>query len=60
MKEYIYQITLITLALLTNCKSDNKVHVEKWFNEDIDKYKIDEEHYNYTPIIKLQTNTYPI
>ena len=32
---------------LTNYKGGNKMHVEKWFNEDVDKYKIDEEHYNY-------------
>ena len=34
---------------LTNCKSDNKLNVEEWLSEtiDVEKYRIDEEHYNY-------------
>ena len=44
---------------LTNCKSDNKVHVEKWFNEDVDKYKIDEEHYDYNFHYKIANEYIP-
>lgn len=44
---------------LTNYKSDNKMHVEQWLNDDVEKYKIDEEHYNYDFHHKLAKDYIP-
>jgi hypothetical protein len=44
---------------LTNYKSDNKMHVEQWFSNTIQEYKIDEEHYNYDFHYKIAKNYIP-
>ena len=45
---------------LTNYKGgNNKMHVEQWCNEDVEQYKIDEEHYNYDFHYKIANEYIP-